>query len=183
MPGEKKRGGRRAYLNDFSPRLDGGYDYNGALHAFQEGSMSRRQAMTRLWALSAVSAMLIIAAGCVPAAGTANCPYVLLPYAGSAVSAVSVIWLMARLSGGGDPLRDYVYKATVEQYALRSMLVIVFTALSLAGDALYLILNGVQGLVWGTAAFWLCQGGAVCSVCLWRRAFSRLRWKIRSQNL
>jgi len=182
MPGEKKRGGRRAYLNDFSPRLDGGYDYNGTLHAFQEEGMSRKQAMTRLWTLSAASALFILASGCVPAAGMQNCPYVLLPYVGSALSVVSVIWLMARLSGGGDPLRDYVYKATVEQYELRSMLVIVFAALSLAGDALYLILNGVQGLVWGTIAFWLCQGAAVCLICLWRRAFSRLTWKIQSQN-
>jgi len=182
MSGEKKRGGRRAYLNDFSPRVDGGYDYNGTLHSFQEDSMSRRQAMARLWVLSGVSAALIIIAGCVPAAGTANCPYVLLPYAGSAVSAVSVIWLMARMSYAGDPLRDYVYKATVEQYELRSMLVIVFAALSLAGDALYLILNGVQGLVWGTIAFWLCQGAAICAICLWRRTFSRLTWKIKSEN-
>jgi len=180
MSGEKKRGGRRSYLSDFSPRLDGGYDYNGALYAFQETGMSRRQAMTRLWALAAAAAVFVTVSGCVPAAGLLNCAYVILPCAGSALSAASVIWLMGRLSYWGDPLRDYVYKATVEQYELRSMLVTVFAALSLAGDALYLILNGVQGLVWGTITFWLCQGAAICAMCLWRRAFSRLTWKIKS---
>jgi len=180
MSGEKKRRGRRSYLSDFSPTADGEYIYNGSLHAFQEGSMSRKQAMTRLWALSAVSAVFMFAAGCVPAAGTVNCPYVLLPYAGSVLSIASVIWLMGRMSYAGDPLRDYVYKATVEQYGLRSMLVTVFAALSLAGDALYLILNGVQGLVWGTITFWLCQGAAICAIFLWRRTFSRLTWKIKS---
>lgn len=182
MSGEKKRSGRRSYLSDFSPRLDGGYDYSGDLHVFQNTGTDRRRAMARLWVYAAACAVCVMVSGCVPAAGLLNCAYVILPFAGSALSAASVIWLMVRLSYWGDPLRDYVYKATVEQYGLRSMLVIVFAALSLAGDGLYLILNGARGLVWGTIAFWLCQSAAIGSIFLWRRSFSRLTWKIQTKN-
>jgi hypothetical protein len=83
---------------------------------------------------------------------------------------------MCRLTAGGEPLRDYVYKATVKQYVLRSVLTIVFAACSLLGDGIYLILHGFDSKVAGTAAFLVCQTLlCVCGI-IWKKFFNELKW-------
>ena len=134
MAEEKKRRGRRAYLEDFQKTATGEYVYTGKLHYYETQGLERRQALLRLWLLTGAIAAAVVVSGCVPAAGMSNTFYVLLPYAGALLSAASVVWLMCRLAAGGDPLRHYVYTATVAQMRVRGRLVLIFSALTLVGE-------------------------------------------------
>ena len=104
MAQEKKRRGRRAHLDDFQKTATGDYIYTGQLHPFKPGAFTRRQALLRLWLAAAGLAAVLVAAGCIPVAGMRNTFYVILPYAASLLAAASVVWLMCRLTAGGDPL-------------------------------------------------------------------------------
>ena len=176
MAGEKKRRGRRAYLEDFQKTASGEYVYTGKMHHFQEETLTRKQALTRLWALAAVMAAGAVAAGCLPAAGTFNTAYVILPYAGSLLSAGSVVWLMCRLTAGGNPLPDYVHAATVRQFALRGTLTLAFSAATVAGELIHLALNGAGERLWATVGFLACELLTAAGAVLWRIATKKLHW-------
>ena len=98
----KKKKGRRAYLDDFQTTVSGEMIYCGAYYGFQGGDRARRRFLLKLAAASAVAAVFSVLSGCVPAPGTLNCFYVLLPLLGSILSAVSVLWAVIRLIAGGE---------------------------------------------------------------------------------
>lgn len=167
---------RRSYLNDFQPTVSGDYIYTGALYSWAEPGLARRRALIRLWLGAALPAMLIVAAGCIPVPGMQNCPYVLLPYAGALVSQAAVVWLMGRLSAGGERLRAYVYEATVGRFRVRGGCALCFTALTLAGHGIYLLRHGAGEHAGGAVLFWLLLGGCAACQLWWRRTACALRW-------
>lgn len=150
---ERKRR-RRSYLEDFHETASGDYVYTGPTHPFQGTAQERRRALAALWGCAAPALACLVAAGCVPAAGLGGCPYVLLPYTAALLAGISVAWLMGRLTAGGESLRDYVYKATVGRFRVRGTLAAALCALTLAGEGLYLALNGAGERLAGTV--WLC---------------------------
>lgn len=176
MAGEKKRRGRRAYLDDFQKTATGEYVYNGKLHYYGTEQKPRKKALVLLWVLTVVMAVMIVAGGCTPAAGMSSCPYVVLPYAGSLLAVGSIVWLMCRLSAGGDPLRDYVWQATVKQFAPRGWLAVIFGGCTLAGDVVYLICSGVGSLLAGTILFLVEMTIYLVAALAWKIAASRLIW-------
>ena len=48
---QKKRRGRRAYLDDFQKTASGEYVYNGKMHYYQSEHMGRKKAIFVLWLL------------------------------------------------------------------------------------------------------------------------------------
>ena len=176
MEQEKKRRGRRAHLDDFQKTASGDYVYSGKLHPFKPGVYTRKQALLRLWLAAAGLAAALAAAGCIPVAGMRNTFYVILPYAASLLAAVSVVWLMCRLTAGGDPLRDYVYAATVAQFRLRSTVTAVLCAAALAGEGLCLALNGPEDTLAGSVVFLLCEAAGLALSLVWRSVAVKLDW-------
>lgn len=176
MAQERKRRGRRAHLDDFQRSVSGEYIYTGKTHPFPAGGMTRRMFLARLWTLAGVMLAGGILAGCLPAAGVGDTPYVILPYVGSLLSAVSVVWLMCRLTGGGDPLPNYIYQKTVGQFALRGILTLTFSCAALAGEVLYLALHGPGDRLPGTLGFLLCQAAVAASALGWRWMTRRINW-------
>ena len=176
MAVDKKRRGRRAYLEDFQKTATGEYVYTGKLHYYETQGLERRQALLRLWLLTGAIAAAVVVSGCVPAAGMSNTFYVLLPYAGALLSAASVVWLMCRLAAGGDPLRHYVYTATVAQMRVRGRLVLIFSALTLVGEVVHLILDGVGTLLPGTLVFLACQLICLAAALAWESFVKKLNW-------
>lgn len=174
MAGKKRR---RSYLEDFQETASGGYVYTGRLHPFEGTQRERRRALAALWACTSLALASLTAAGCVPAAGTDGCPYVLLPYMAALLSGISAAWLTGRLTAGGQALRDYVYRATVGKARVRGTLSAAFCALTLAGEGVYLALHGAGGRAAGTA--WLAAllalalGMQVLWIRLARRAGAR----------
>jgi len=173
---KKKRRGRRAYLDDFRREFNGEYTYVGKLHAYEPGQMDRKRALTVLWGLTVLLSAAAVSAGCVDAAGLTNCWYVILPWTGSVVSAASVVWLMCRLSAGGDPLRDYVYTATVERFAVRGWLTAGFAACAILGELVFLLLHGAGERRGATAAFLVLMAAAAVAAGGFARFAGGLKW-------
>ncbi|MGM9521395.1 MAG: hypothetical protein ACI3VB_02835 [Oscillospiraceae bacterium] len=168
--GEKKRRGRRAYLDDFVKNAAGEYVYTGAHYSLSGGKAAFKKAAALICAASAVIAGLIIACGCIPAAGMDNCFYVIIPYAAGLISAGSVVWAACRLASGGNPMREYVYEATVLKLPLRCTVIFAFSILTFLCDVLFLILNGFDGKMTATIiflAFELASGAA----SMWLKAY------------
>lgn len=178
MPDNRKKGkGRRAYLNDFQTTVNGEYIYCGAYYSFAGKEKERKLFQQKLLALSACSVGCGVVSGCVPAPGTLNCFYVLLPYLGSLLSGVSLLWAAVRLAAGGGELREYVYHATVEQLPARTALSMGFAGLSLLGELLYWMRSGAQGQGVGLAVFLAAQALALgCAVRI-RRAGKTACWR------
>lgn len=173
----KKKKGRRAYLDDFQTTVSGEMIYCGAYYGFQGGDRARRRFLLKLAAASAVAAVFSVLSGCVSAPGTLNCFYVLLPLLGSILSAVSVLWAAIRLISGGEALREYVYTATVGEFPLRTALTVGFAGLSILCELLYLILNGAEGKIPGLLLFLISQGIVLLSALFCRKTAGAAKWK------
>jgi hypothetical protein len=139
---DKKRKGRRDYLNDFHKTASGEYVYEGNYYYCTADAGARKRLMVKLCVLSAVSLIAMIASGCFMAPGMDNCVYVILPYGLALVMTVSVVWGVCRLVSGGDPLKEYIYLATVDKLPLRGGVAAALSVLALVGETIYLICKG-----------------------------------------
>ena len=101
----KKRGGRRAHLNDFHVNLAGDYVYTGAHYSYVDQGRSRDRVQRELLGLSVAVMLAVVAGGCSDAPAMLNCWYVILPYICEAAAAVSVIWAVLRLRKAEEPIR------------------------------------------------------------------------------
>ena len=174
---EKKKKGRRAYLDDFQTTVSGEMIYCGAYYAFQGGARARKRFLLKMAALSGAAVVLSVLSGCVPAPGTLNCFYVLLPLLGSILSTISVLWAVIRLIAGGEELREYVYTATLGEFPLRTALTVGFAGLSILCELLYLVLNGAEGKIPGLLLFLISQGVVLLSSLFCRKTAGAAKWK------
>ena len=108
---KKKQAGRRAYLNDFHRDLTGAYIYDGSHFHFAGDGW--KQVLLRLWALGLVLVVLVLAGG-FSGETMSHCVFQILPYLVEVGAVGSVVWALVRLTSGGETLRAYVYKATVQ---------------------------------------------------------------------
>ena len=69
----KKRGGRRAHLNDFHVNLAGDYVYTGAHYTYVDQGRSRDRVQRELWGLSIAILLAVVAGGCSDAPAMLNC--------------------------------------------------------------------------------------------------------------
>lgn len=140
----KQKRKSKEYLDDFRKDLNGNYQYTGSYRRYN-GKIARSKMLALLWLLCGGALAALIAAGCVPAPGAMDRFYVLLPYMAALVAAVSVVWALARLTAGGDPLRSYLYEQTVKALPTRCVLVVAFAGISAVGECVDLYLHGAQG--------------------------------------
>ncbi len=144
MARQKKKKGRRAYLNDFYKDASGQYVYGGNLYRYCGEGKTRRRLLSELWLLCGGGALAVLIGGCLPAPGMSGCFYVLLPYAGCLVTAVSALWALGQLTGGGDPLREYTYEVTVLKLPFRLLLAAIFAGVTFLGEILLFFLEGAD---------------------------------------
>lgn len=107
---KKKRRGRRAYLEDFHQNVAGEYIYTGQTHAWKA---PRGKTLRKLWLCAIAAIGAAVAAGCVPNTGMERRVWALIPYVLMLISSGVQGWLLYKLTDGGDPVRDYVWKASV----------------------------------------------------------------------
>lgn len=171
MLGKKKK----SALEQFQKNAAGDYVYTGKHYGFVSGEKSRKRALVELWVLSGAMGACSLGAGMFPAPGTVNTFYVLIPMAAAMISAMAALWALGQLSAGGDPLKEYVYEASVVKLPGRLMAVTVFSVLMMACELLYLILNGG----WGRAVIGVLVLEAAAAVLaqVTKRTFSCLEWQ------
>lgn len=179
MTKEKKKRGRAARVEHIGRDASGKYVYQGGFYAYQKGGKRTfGQAMSLLLALSGAAVIAAVACGCFTAPGMKNCFYVLLPYAGGLLGSVSLLWAVCRIIYWGDPLREYVYNATVLKISARGIITAAFTACTLAGEVCFLAQRGTEGAGVGKTILFIClQSLILADALVLRRLVSGLPWE------
>lgn len=139
-----KRHSRKPYLNDFHKSDSGAYAYKGALYSYIPKNKSLKQALVQLWALYGSLLLVAIAAGCLPNTGIQNTAYIILPYTILLIASIRLCWAMGRLTAGGNPLREYIYQASVLKLPIWSIVVAILAILSILGEIIFLFLHEMQ---------------------------------------
>ncbi len=168
MAEEKRKKGRRAHLSGFAPTAAGEYVYTGPHYAYVEQSGSYKRFLVIQWALALGCLGCAVGGGCVSGPGMDNTFYVILPWVGSLIAAVTVVWAAARMAYWGDPLRDYVYDKTVAALPTRCKITAFLAAATVALSVLSLLLDGAgQKTAFEVCAFFLLQIGVIlCAIAL-----------------
>lgn len=135
------RKNKNAYLDDFEKDLNGNYQYRGA-HYYYKGTQPRGKALAGLWVLCGGGTACLLAAGFVHGA-TAHAPFwLLLPYMAGLLAGVYVLYLLVRLTAGGDPLRAYIHEQTAQKLPGVCLAAAVLAALTAAAQLVQLALGG-----------------------------------------
>lgn len=135
------RKNKHAYLDDFGKDLNGNYQYRGA-HYYYKGTQPRGKALAGLWVLCGGGTACLLAAGFVHGA-TAHAPFwLLLPYMAGLLAGVYVLYLLVRLTAGGDPLRAYIHEQTAQKLPGVCLATAVLAALTAAAQLVQLALGG-----------------------------------------
>lgn len=174
---EKKRLGRRAYLNNFKKSGKGEYVYEGAHYRFVGEERERMRLTSTLAWLSAALVALLLAEGCLPVPGLSRTAYVLLPYVAELAGAVSACIAAWRLRTAEFPLRDYVYESSVEKLSFRSGVAAAGGAAALVGETVYLFLAGSGGATAWIAGFYIVQLLALIAALQLYRANASAQWE------
>lgn len=135
------RKNKNAYLDDFEKDLNGNYQYRGA-HYYYKGTQPRGKALAGLWVLCGGGTACLLAAGFVHGA-TAHAPFwLLLPYMAGLLAGVYVLYLLVRLTAGGDPLRAYIHEQTAQKLPGVCLAAAVLAALPAVAQLVQLALGG-----------------------------------------
>ena len=176
MEKKTKTAKRKQYLNDFRPSVNGEYVYTG--DHFRPNNEAKEFSRLRITVLltAVISAVLVISAGLLPAAGSMNCFYVILPFLAVIICCFIKAWKTARLFISGIPVREYVYKKTVPEIPGWTLAESISAAVTLVAEILYLLLNGFGGREIYTVTF-MCLMGLTAAIDLrMRRAFLGISW-------
>ena len=174
---KKKRPGKRDHLNDFYKDVSGQYVYGGAMYTNGLTPAQHKRFILRLWLCAGGSLLGQIAAGCIPAAGMGDGFWVLPFYLGTIISTIMVCWAMWELTDGGEPMREYIYNASVGKLPRRCEFGMVFGGLSVAGLVIRLIVSGLAGgTLWATVLFVAIQIGTVCALFLVKKMLQSTHW-------
>ena len=174
----KKRGkrGENSYLNDFHPNLAGEYIYDGALYACQSDPDTQKKSRRRLWGCTALLFLAVLTSGSIPAPGMQNCFYVILPFLGELIAAVSVVWAVVKLGRDWSAVREYVYERTVPALPGRALCAAVFAAAGILCELLYLALSGHGGQLFSALLFVMLKVlSLICALTI-RRELSEQNW-------
>lgn len=175
---EKKK--RRAYLDSFQKNEEGKYDYTGNVYQFEGNKDQKaelRCILRKLWGLCIVLMGSLIASGCISAPGMDNCFYVLLPYAVAFMGGISVFWALCRLTSGKNPMKEYVYEASVAKIPERVVLTVFCIGVTFAGELIYVCLQGMGKKTAGVCVFMILNLAAAVSALLIRRQIRNMTWK------
>ncbi len=154
---QKDRKNKHAYLRDFQPDDSGAYIYTGVrMSPMPPGGKSVRRMYLEMTALSCAAVLFCVIGGCIPSAGMLNCFYVILPFIAEISLAVSILWIMCRMTYhgySGDALREYVYEATFAKIDGRTKTAQLLTAVSFAATIFYVIINGFDSNIPATLIY------------------------------
>lgn len=171
----KKRHSRLEY---FQRNAAGEYIYTGKHMSYVSTEKSRKRLLLELWGLGTAGMICLLVSGFLPLRSFRGCFYVLLPYMIALVAAISCLWTIGELTGGGDPLRQYVHDATVLKLPGRAMVSAVAALIGMLGEAVSCILNGADGTVGVLAAFFLLMAIGTAAMVLLYRCIRGAVWQI-----
>lgn len=175
MAGWRKR--RRAYLDDYKVNEEGQYEYQGVQYKWTIDDKERKalQRQLRIMAVIAVAASFL--AGCIPAPGVGHSAYLILPYAAGVVGAILLCFAVWRMCGEKDPIRGHIFDASVKKIPFRAVLTVIFAAISVTGEIIYLLINGPEGQLLYGILFLVLEGAACLDAFCILQKIRSLEWK------
>lgn len=103
-----------------------------------------------------------------PVEGLGRSAFVLLPYLVEMGGLAAVGWALCRITAGGDPLRAYVYEATVLKIPRRAWVAMIGAAATLITGIVYVASQGFCTDMAADLAFLLMHPAVFC-LCFWRK--------------
>lgn len=173
---DKKKKGRRAYLNNFERNADGSYEYKGDRYRLSGEEPDEKRVFIRLLTLAGVLLVLILAEGCLPVPGLMGTVYVVIPYVIQLAGAADTCMACARLVRAEYPLREYIYESAVRKLPFRSGIVGSFAAVTFLGETIFLIRNGIGGHGKWVIAFYILQTAGFAAAIIFRRSLGGMEW-------
>lgn len=177
MAENKKKKGRKAYLNDIQPNLAGEYVYVGAHYRYASEGMSYSRARAAIMLLEGLSLLSLIAAGCVSAGGMGNCVYVIVPYIAEAIAVFVTAYAVFKLVMGGEKLREYVYEASVKRIPGGALCSSVFAVVSAVCILVFTILNGIDGSAGEFVLLTAAKAVGIAAPLFLRKFIKTLKWE------
>lgn len=177
----KEKRGRAGKASYFVPATSGKYVYSGLLYSPDKSNITAKKANIRRMLFSIGITALSAICGFLPVPGLGNTFYVLVPYAMMLIFAAVSLWKAGRIAHwGGENLREYVYNTTVVRLPLYLLLCVLFAVLSVIGEAVHLILNGINKAELPFVIIFFCISAAVSVLTLiWRKAETAIQWNKR----
>ena len=168
---------KRSKLEYFQRNAAGEYIYTGAHMTYVAEGKSRKRLLAELWTLGIGGGICLLAGGFLPIESFRGCVYVLLPYIAALVAAISCLWTISELTGGGEPMRQYVHDATVLKLPGRAMIAAVAAVLCILGQVIYCILHGggINGVL---LAFFLLESAGAAAMVLLFRCIRSVSWRL-----
>ena len=172
------RNKRHSKLEYFQRNAAGEYIYTGKHMSYVSTEKSRKRLLLELWGLGTAGTICLLLSGFLPLRSVRGCFYVLLPYMIALVAAISCLWTISELTGGGDPLRQYVHDATVLKLPGRAMVSAVAALACISGEIVSCALNGADGEIGALIAFFLLLAVGAGAMVLLRRRIRGAVWQI-----
>lgn len=172
------RNKRHSKLEYFQRNAAGEYIYTGKHMSYVSTEKSRKRLLLEMWGLGTAGTICLLLSGFLPLRSFRGCFYVLLPYMIALVAAISCLWTIGELTGGGDPLRQYVHDATVLKLPGRAMVSAVAALACISGEIVSCALNGADGEIGALIAFFLLLAVGAGAMVLLRRRIRGAVWQI-----
>ncbi len=186
---KERRFEKRGYLRYIRQTADGSYVYTGGYYALAGGGYGAL--LRRVFALVLPAAACEIAFGVLPnpamtfgvvETSTITSVYVVIPYLLAFALTGSVTWAALRLFTNEKPLREYIYKVTIQQLPVRCILASVSAGAVIAGETVFLILHGAGGQTgWVIAAYGL-QACALALPLFLRAYIKNTEWNFSAEK-
>ena len=133
------RRNRWEFLNEFTKDASGEYIYTGEYVLPEFGD--RRV----LWALTILSAAIVVGSGCIDAAGMHDSFYVILPYIGEVTGMFLFVWNSVKLLRRGGKIRKYVYESATKLIVPAAVVMGVFALVGAVCAVVHTVLKGFEG--------------------------------------
>ena len=176
MGEQHKKHNRREHLNDFHLNVAGEYVYDGALYACTLDETAQRGMRRSLAALAAVQLVAVIASGSIPAPGMQNSFYIILPFLGELIAAVSTAWAIFKLGSDWNAVREYIYERTVPVLPRRALAAAILAFLGILCEGIHLALAGHGGRLFYAVLYFIFKVLSILCALTIRRTMLHTNW-------
>ena len=172
-----RRKKRQSRISHYQQTASGELIYTGDYRAYVDRGKSRKKLLLELWFLSAAAGLCLLAGGFLPVESFRGCGYVLFPYMLALLGTIAVLWYLGELTGGGDPLKTYIYESTVPRIPRLAVLSALGAVLCVLGQTVRCIRNGSCSRA--ELLFLLLEAVGAVMILLLRRSLRNAQWQER----
>ena len=165
------------YLENFEKDDNGEWQYKGGYYTFANPNADEKRLKKNMLICSVIALLGGLGGGLIPAPGSLDIWYVVLPLALTFLMAALLLYKSACLYTAKSPLRDYDYKSTLGTAGLWNTGLMIAAGCTVIGEIIFLCLHGMEG-VQTAILFLICETMAFVGSVLWRKAYKKADYKL-----